>query len=253
MLLQPNICTRRAVSGSTAWLPKIARDLDDTDNTEFGVKTGNILAHRGLWTDPGDKNSRDALVAALDLGFGVETDFRDSEGLLWISHDPVTAGDGAIRAAQFFEDCAGANRDGRLALNIKADGLQHMICDAIELARVPVERLFAFDMSTPDALGYLRREFPVYARASEYELDQPFADIAQGVWIDNFTGGFPQVQKAKEFLQSGHRVAIVSPELHGRPHKALWQEILRSGLHLYAGFELCTDFPNEAYRTLGTD
>jgi glycerophosphoryl diester phosphodiesterase len=216
------------------------------------VKRGNILAHRGLWTDPADKNSRDALVAALDLGFGVETDFRDSEGMLWISHDPVI-GDGAVRAARFLEDCVGANLNGRLALNIKADGLQYMISDAIEAARVPVERLFAFDMSVPDALGYIRRGFPVYSRASEYESDQSFADVAQGVWVDNFTGRFPQVQKALELLECGHRVAIVSPELHGRPHEALWQEILGSGLHLHPDFELCTDFPNEAYCTLGTD
>ncbi|KEO99062.1 hypothetical protein EH32_08140 [Erythrobacter litoralis] len=232
---------------------RIARDLDRIDNTEFEVKRGNILAHRGLWSDPADKNSRDALVAALDLGFGIETDLRDSEGLLWISHDPVIAEDGAIRAAQFFEDCAVENRNGRLALNIKADGLQHMIGDAIEAARIPMESLFAFDMSTPDALGYIRRGFPVYSRASEYESDQPFADVTHGVWVDNFTGSFPQVQKAIELLDSGHRVAMVSPELHGRPHEALWQEILRNGLHLCAGFELCTDFPNEAYGIFGAD
>jgi hypothetical protein len=216
------------------------------------VKKGNILAHRGLWTDPADKNSRKALVAALDLGFGIETDFRDSDGMLWVSHDPVT-GDVAIRAARFFEECAGANRNAKLALNIKADGLQHMISDAIEAARLPVERVFAFDMSVPDALGYIRRGFPVYSRASEYEPDPSFADVAHGVWVDNFTGSFPQLKKAAELLEYGHRVAIVSPELHGRAHKALWQEIVGSDLHRHPGFELCTDFPNEAYRFLGTD
>ena len=216
------------------------------------MKRGNILAHRGLWTDPAAKNSRDALIAALDLGFGVETDFRDSEGVLWISHDPVI-GDGAVRASRFFEDCEEANRNGRLALNIKADGLQDMISDALEVAGIPAERLFAFDMSVPDALGYIRRGFPVYSRASEYEPNPPFADFAQGVWVDNFSGDFPQVQKTKELLGNGHRVAIVSPELHGRPHEGLWQEILGSGLHLHPDFELCTDFPNEAHRILGTD
>lgn len=216
------------------------------------MKRGNILAHRGLWTDPADKNSRDVLIAALDRGFGVETDFRDSEGVLWISHDPVI-GDGAVRASRFFEDCEEANRNGRLALNIKADGLQDMISDALEVAGIPAERLFAFDMSVPDALGYIRRGFPVYSRASEYEPNPPFADLAQGVWVDNFSGDFPQVQKAKGLLENGHRVAIVSSELHGRPHGALWQEILRGGLHLHPEFELCTDFPIEAHRILGTD
>ncbi|MBY6218101.1 hypothetical protein [Qipengyuania aquimaris] len=211
------------------------------------------MAHRGLWTDPSDKNSRDSLVAALDLGFGVETDFRDSNGLLWICHDPVTPGDGAIPAARFFEDCAGANSNGRLALNIKADGLQRMICDAIEAASVPVDRLFAFDMSVPDALGYIRCGLPVYTRASEYESDRSQDDATQGVWVDNFTGDYPQVEKALELLECGQRVAIVSPELHGRPHKALWQQILESGLHMRPGFELCTDFPKEAHYTLGTD
>ncbi len=46
-----------------------------------------ILAHRGIWNKKLKKNSLDALTLALDMGFGIETDIRDRNGVLVISHD----------------------------------------------------------------------------------------------------------------------------------------------------------------------
>jgi glycerophosphoryl diester phosphodiesterase len=216
------------------------------------VRKANILAHRGLWRDPADRNSRAALCAAIERGFGIETDFRDSGGELWVSHDPAI-GNCAIAASRFFKDYASLGGVGRLALNIKSDGLQGMVADALGVAGIPFEQVFAFDMSVPDALGYIRSDLPIYSRISEHEPEPPFADVAVGVWVDNFTGKFPQVARSAALLASGHRVAIVSPELHGRPYDALWKGILDNGLHLHPAFELCTDFPKEAHRMLGTD
>jgi glycerophosphoryl diester phosphodiesterase len=215
------------------------------------VRRANILAHRGLWTEPAEKNSRHALRRALEQGFGIETDFRDSGGVLWISHDPVSEAT-TLDAVGFFEDCAASGGDGRLALNIKADGLHAMIAQAVAGARVPLERVYAFDMSVPDALGYVRRSFPVYSRVSEYEPEPSFATDASGVWVDNFTGSFPQVSRARELLEAGFRVSIVSPELHGRPHEELWSDIRAAALHEHPMFELCTDFPEEAHRFLAS-
>ena len=47
-----------------------------------------LLAHRGLWQEPAEKNSRIAFERAFQAGFGVETDLRDHGGTVVISHDP---------------------------------------------------------------------------------------------------------------------------------------------------------------------
>jgi glycerophosphoryl diester phosphodiesterase len=49
-----------------------------------------ILAHRGYWLEPGEKNSLSAFRRAFEGGFGIETDIRDLDGELVVSHDPPT-------------------------------------------------------------------------------------------------------------------------------------------------------------------
>lgn len=216
------------------------------------MKRGNILAHRGFWNDPASRNSRAALSLAIDNGFGVETDLRDSGMRLWISHDPVPER-GGLPAERFLADWGQTAGAPRLALNIKSDGLQTLIAEAIAATGVQMRDTFVFDMSVPDTLGYLRSGMPIYTRASEHEPDPPFVAEAQGVWVDSFTGTYPQVRRAAEFLERGLRVAVVSPELHGRPHEDLWNDILRARLHDNEAFEICTDFPDAAHRLFGSD
>ncbi len=215
------------------------------------MKRSNILAHRGLWTDPDARNSRAALRAALSQGFGVETDFRDSEGQIFVSHDPVQGSDQTVSAIEFFTDYTELSSDGRLALNIKSDGLQTPLEGALRQSSVPLRAVYAFDMSVPDTLGYMRRDFPFYTRVSEYEPAPPFLDQAQGIWVDDFLGDFPQVAKAEEYLKAGYRVAIVSPELHGRAPEGVWAQIKSAGIHTHPKLELCTDHPLQAYEMLG--
>ena len=47
-----------------------------------------ILAHRGFWADEEEKNTLSAFGKAFDSGFGIETDIRDRNGELVISHNP---------------------------------------------------------------------------------------------------------------------------------------------------------------------
>ena len=56
---------------------------------------------------------------------------------------------------------------------------------------------------------------------------------------------------AKEVLNLGKRVGFVSPELHGRPHLPIWEEIKKFELHRNRFFELCTDFPEAAFDFFG--
>ena len=212
----------------------------------FNMDRRNILAHRGLWYQSVEKNSIGAFQRALSAGFGVETDFRDCNSEIVISHDPPTGG--VISAKRFFNLYSELNADSRIAINVKADGLQDSVAALIAETGVMIKNCFAFDMAVPDALGYVSVGFPTYTRLSEYELEAPFVDRAAGVWIDNFTGRFAQVAAAERLLSEGHRVCIVSSELHKRDHSALWNEIAAAGLNTNPGFELCTDFPEAAHQ-----
>jgi hypothetical protein len=133
-----------------------------------------------------------------------------------------------------------------VAINVKADGLLPMLEQDLAAAGLDLRRGYAFDMSVPEMRAYVARSFPVFTRESEYEHDPAFLDMAQGIWIDNFSGHFKQAERAARRLSEGRRVAIVSPELHGRPHLTLWEELRAAALHERDGFAICTDFPREA-------
>ena len=47
-------------------------------------------------------------------------------------------------------------------------------------------------------------------------------------------------------MEDGKKVCLVSPELHGRNPKVLWQELRHKNLHYKDSFLLCTDFPAKA-------
>ena len=217
---------------------------------ESYMKNASILAHRGWWETADQKNSTSALHRALEAGYGIETDFRDLNGALVISHDPP-AGKTILSARSLFKLYADLSAKGRLALNIKADGLQQMLQDALHESGVDLHSVFAFDMAVPDALGYLQSPIPAYTRISEYEAVPSFLNRAVGVWVDNFSGDFPQVATAERLMQQGHRVALVSSELHRRDHRELWNSIADAGLHMNPLFELCTDLPHMASEFFG--
>lgn len=214
------------------------------------MKRENILAHRGIWSREEDQNSLQALVDAVKSGFGVETDFRDFSGNLVISHD-LPSSEMYLTADAFFSEYNHCKSEGRLALNIKADGLQRLLIETLERNKIDRKKYFAFDMSVPDALHFFKINFPVYTRTSEYEEIPSFLSRAVGVWVDSFTEKFPQVEVAQKLIDDGYRVTLVSPELHGRSYINIWDEVYSVGLHKNCNFELCTDYPKLAYEKFG--
>lgn len=200
-----------------------------------------FLCHRGYWTDPRDKNSWSALTQALKRGFGIETDIRDLDGRLVVSHDPPSSKN-AIEVGDLLAFYANLPHSPMLALNIKSDGLQ------TELGRLllehDIQRYFVFDMSIPDTLGYRKKEMQFAVRLSEFETENALYQNAQWVWLDGFNREWFTVDKIKELLSDDKSVAIVSPELHGRQHRNFWHSIRE-----FSGSEelyLCTDYLDEA-------
>lgn len=204
----------------------------------------NILAHRGLWSCKNQQNSIDALIDAINAGFGVETDIRDLDGDVVISHDPPTS-NSYVDLETFLNVVKSSNPSVRCALNIKSDGLAKYWDEVIK--SLNLDQVFFFDMSIPDHAVFINSGLPTYSRVSDVEAEVIFRQSACGVWVDDFSGCFDQVSKAKELLLDGFRVALVSPELHGREYMGTWKRLKREGLHVNSNFEICTDFPELAF------
>jgi hypothetical protein len=209
-----------------------------------------ILAHRGWWLQAAEKNSKAAFERALAAGYGIETDVRDCDGELVISHDmPRRASpEPLMTLAQFLDLYASYPGRPTLALNIKADGL-HEPTQAALTAR-SITSYFVFDMSVPDTLGWLRREMPVFTRRSEFETGSSLDARAQGFWLDAFEAPYVRAADIAAAIKAGKRAAVVSPELHGKPHLeawADWRDVLASLTDAQRhNVLLCTDFPGEA-------
>jgi len=201
-----------------------------------------VLSHRGWWIGRPEQNRDVAFRRSFEAGFGIETDLRDRDGSIVISHD--MAGADAMPLPQFLDL---AEREGSrltLALNVKADGLQSSL--AVALKDRAIADWFVFDMSVPDTLGYRRLGMPFFTRESEVEPDPPLYADAAGVWMDQFFGDWIEPDHIARHLDAGKRVALVSPELHGRDHRAFWDRLARSSLGRDDAVMLCTDFPDRA-------
>jgi len=207
-----------------------------------------LLAHRGLWYQPEERNTLKALSASFDIGIGIETDIRDCDGTLVVSHDPPRAS-GALKLEVLLQNYVKYPTRPILALNIKADGLQAPLMAALQ--KHGIDHYFVFDMSVPDTLGYQRLQMPFAARISEYEPNNELAQSAAWIWLDAFHSEWFDNALIKSWLEQGKRVAVVSPELHRRPHLPLWQKL--NSFQDHSQVYLCTDFVFEAKEFFNAD
>lgn len=203
-----------------------------------------IISHRGYWRERGEQNSPAAFERALILGFGIETDLRDQDGAVVITHDPPAAGHRPPTLDSFLDLCHRRGSGLPLALNIKADGLQAPVAAALE--RAGTTSAFVFDMSVPDTLGWLRIGVPVHVRHSDVEPEPVLYAEASGIWLDQFHSDWATVEVIARHLDAGKAVCLVSPELHRRDHRAQWERLAAAGLAGHDSFSLCTDFPEQA-------
>lgn len=202
-----------------------------------------IISHRGYWLNDHEKNTRKAFERSFSLGFGTETDVRDFNGKLVISHDIPRKEE--ISLEEFFQIFISYDITLPLALNIKSDGLQEPLMNLIK--KYNIQNYFVFDMSVPDALGYLKKEMNVYTRQSEYEQVPSFYSASKGIWLDEFLSNWITKDKIQNHIDNNKSICIVSPELHQRSYKDEWNtykgnfDIANSTI-----VNICTDKPEEA-------
>ncbi len=203
-----------------------------------------IIAHRGYWKNECEKNTLESFSRALAMGFGIETDVRDYNGDLVISHNIPS--DKNIKAIDMFNLYSKVKSSSVLAVNIKSDGLQQKLKQL--LIEFGIKNYFVFDMSVPDFKGYIGSNFNCFTRQSEYELTPSFYEQSSCIWLDEFEGHWIDRKTIKHHWNSGKQICMVSPELHQRNYLKEW--ILYKEIELNENIELmiCTDFPEKARR-----
>jgi len=201
-----------------------------------------IISHRGYWKLQIEKNTTESFKRSFDLGFGTETDIRDCCGELVISHDMPIGRE--LKLDDFLGMVANYPTEPPLplALNIKADGMAKKLKEKLKL--YPALNYYFFDMSIPDMRSYIELGLPTYSRVSEYEHPPIFYEQAAGVWLDGFDSDWFGNELIIDLLKSNKPVCVVSPELHGRPHEALWRRM--HSIKDQSNLMLCTDLPEAA-------
>ena len=201
-----------------------------------------IISHRGFWNNKLEKNQEIAFMRSWLNDFGLETDVRDFNEKLVISHD--IANSKSIDLELFLDWYVQFGNETTLALNVKADGLALSLKNCLN--KFNVKNYFVFDMSIPDSKEYISNNLVFYSRQSEIESDPVFYDFAKGIWLDSFDLQWYTADLIKGHLNSSKDVAIVSPELHGRDYLPFWHWLKKNKLQKEGNILLCTDFPMEA-------
>jgi hypothetical protein len=200
-----------------------------------------ILAHRGRWDNEVGPNSASSIQAAFQNGFGVETDIRDLDGQIVISHDPCLG-----TSYESFLDFL--NAESRFAINIKSDGLLRQLRNYNELIRQSSS--FVFDCSFPELLKYKQAGIAHAVRISEFERDIPWKP--DFLWLDAFESDWWLEDETVSRQMESTPTIVVSPELHKRDQNRVWERVLElrsSGLDI----SICTDFPDQIARLAGVE
>ena len=210
------------------------------------MKKSNILAHRGLWKNPSERNSKLALFKALKNGFGIETDIRyDKDIGLVISHDILNNSFKYFAFEELLIEYKQQNINSKLAINIKSDGLHEKLKGILE--NYNITQYFIFDMSIPDLISGLKYKLNQYIRYSNFEDPFPYSEFTNGVWIDGFNSKIPDESEILNLYKKWSSLVFVSPELHNRSYYQYWNFIKSFYKKTNIEFMLCTDCPSEAY------
>lgn len=86
-----------------------------------------------------------------------------------ISHDIATKDSLSLDKFLSLYYSYNIHSNSTLALNIKSDGLQEILKSKI--SQYNIQNYFFFDMSVPDALGYIKHGLNIFTRQSEYKFN----------------------------------------------------------------------------------
>ena len=227
-----------------------------------------IFAHRGINKNYSE-NTYQALKAALDFGFSVETDVRfGRDKKLIISHDELLESSKSSEDIFVLSDFLSLIKEYKgtdlAALHIKEPynrELLETVSGSIQ-GNCLEAKIFVFDVEK-NLIDILRRNFPkvkIGLSVSEKKyipilyfleevVDSEFADV---IWADEWEGGLYDSYFFKKIAENSKKSYVISPELHKNLSvvecKQAWKELIAWGVD-----GICTDYPEEfahLYNTL---
>ena len=191
-----------------------------------------IYAHRGVWQSKESQNSKESILKTLELGFGIETDFRSNQGELVISHDPLYKVNYLNTKELDFSDID-------VAINIKEDGLLDQFEEMIR--KTNSNKTFLFDGSIPEMYKVRERGLPHALRLSEFEKELPWK--TEYIWVDAFKKDWWVNNYEIEKYIEKHFLVFVSPEIHSRNNSNAWSYLRSLKDQGLTNFGVCTDLP----------
>ena len=191
-----------------------------------------IYAHRGVWQSKESQNSKESILKTLELGLGIETDFRSNQGELVISHDP-------LHKVNYLNAKEVDFTDINLAINIKEDGLLDQFEELIY--KTNSSKTFLFDGSIPEMYKVRERGLPHALRLSEFERELPWK--TEFIWVDAFkTDWWVNNYEIENYIEK-YFLVFVSPELHSRNNSIAWSYLRSLKYQGITNFGVCTDLP----------
>ena len=197
-------------------------------------ESSRIFCHRGIWDASVPQNSLTSFNSAQMNGMSIETDIRFFIDQVVIEHDLPKASS-ILMASNLFD------YNVTFALNLKEDGLQFFFEEAREW--LDSTKSFVFDGSIPQMLQYSKLGIRHAMRLSEYELDLNWNPKI--IWLDSFESDWWLNDQRIESKIEGSEVIVVSPELHGRDPRAVWDFLAKERQHGRFNLSICTDRPLE--------
>lgn len=171
-------------------------------------------------------------IKRIEKGYGSEIDIRDHNGEIVLSHDYPD--NKVITLKEYLDDFP---INSLLAINVKSSGIEKDLKRLLDKSQH--RNYFVFDFSIPYLLEAIKLDLICACRLSEYE--KYIFPECKWVWIDCFHSLWYDESYLK-LLKKKHKIAIVSPELHGRTEQ---NEILKIKEMISANLidALCTKEP----------
>ena len=163
--------------------------------------------------------------------YGLEVDIRDYNNKLVLSHDVPN------EQSEDLEDfLTHIQENNFLALNIKSVEIEFQLKKILSEAKI--SNYFTFDWPIPSLQKALSHDLNCAFRLSEYEKD--IFPNCEWVWIDSFNEIWYDVDYLISLKKTGIKLALVSPELHGRKSDMKKVKDLINSVEVDA---ICTDIP----------
>ena len=197
-------------------------------------RNDKVFCHRGFWNSKIDQNSLNSFVCASENGFSIETDIRHLKGNAVISHDQPSGGE--LPKLEML-----TRFDTSFALNIKEDGLQDFFVQV--RSWIETSNSFVFDGSVPEMHRYRMLGIEHALRLSEFEKSIPWQ--SSYIWLDAFYEDWWLKDDSVLAILKKSQVVVVSPELHGRDPRFVWDFLASERSKGQFDFSICTDRPLE--------